>query len=1039
MKRILLAFTMLLCCLLMTTAQERRPIDNKHPMWLIHVDVWNKADPQKIINLIPTEVRPYVVMNLSLSCGYDIARGVHRMPQNAILTYRSWATVCQQNGMWFTCQPASGGHTHIMDNDLETFEYFFQKYPNFLGWNFAEQFWGFSEVNDKFSSSVHDRLLLFAKLIEMSHKYGGLLTVSFCGNIWSHPLNPVGMMRCCPELLEASKKYPENMLWLYKYTTSTCFYNNESVSFGPFVAGLAKNYGVRYDNCGWNGATSDLIGEGKCKYPTSAGIGTVMEQTCQNGGAVWDGPELIWTEDFQNLSDSKNSAGYTVRNWGRFPGFDNGWIDMFKRIIEGTMYIPSREEVVENTKVIIINDSKNSSHEEMFAAWNTLYDGLYKQTDPFNRNSGYWMDNYCYFKKTGRYRTIPITPMLNDELAKTIPLQVKKSQRNTVWPTNTAKVNAFNNLYPQISDGDLFVSRFKNQLVTYTPYTYLNAKTSATATIPLLYNTCESLTLTWDKLSSGLVREYGDSLCFYLNNYRSDTVLVRKDIIVVNGAKEKPTYTVRKHGAINASCTATWDEATGKYSLAVSHLGPVDICIKAVGNATDRSTDVIVPTPLEKPKQPEAYNGLVIHEAEDMDYINIKSCVTDPFNWYPNVYNHAGNGFVDMGTNKAGALKGTFKVKTRTYNIYGIRYTNPGNATTVQLQVGTTIVDLPIEKTAQNEWRNASSRFFSSSVNSTVTVKNNNGAPIYIDQVFCRPDGSEEESWNVTVREAEHGTAYASVETAPEGEKVTLEATPEKGYTFVGWEIIHGKVNIAEDGSFTMPNDNVTLVPVFQDENVVYQLDMTKTLSGNIPAGWQSAQGSNDIHEYPNTYTSGSRTMTGFPGDYRNALYWRTLYACYGNQKDYPLYLEPGDYTMTANVAAWKSAPAYKLAVKQVGSAKFLKTSASATCTPNANGDINTSDISTAKELSMDFTVSAAGNYEVRVNVGGGTGDEFLLCAFAVKKKIDPVAVTKTFVDEDSMGSVKIYDASGKILPVMQRGLNIIEFSDGTVKKLWIK
>ena len=28
-----------------------------------------------------------------------------------------------------------------------------------------------------------------------------------------------------------------------------------------------------------------------------------MEQTCVNGGAVWDGPELIWTEDFQNLSD----------------------------------------------------------------------------------------------------------------------------------------------------------------------------------------------------------------------------------------------------------------------------------------------------------------------------------------------------------------------------------------------------------------------------------------------------------------------------------------------------------------------------------------------------------------------------------------------------------------------------------------------------------------------------------------------------------------------------------------------------------------
>ena len=50
------------------TALERRPVDSKHPMWLIHIDVWNNADPQKIIDLIPEDVRPYVCFNLSLSC-----------------------------------------------------------------------------------------------------------------------------------------------------------------------------------------------------------------------------------------------------------------------------------------------------------------------------------------------------------------------------------------------------------------------------------------------------------------------------------------------------------------------------------------------------------------------------------------------------------------------------------------------------------------------------------------------------------------------------------------------------------------------------------------------------------------------------------------------------------------------------------------------------------------------------------------------------------------------------------------------------------
>ena len=47
-------------------AQQRRPIDSQHPLWFIHVDVWYQADPQKIIDLIPEEIRPYVCLNLSI-------------------------------------------------------------------------------------------------------------------------------------------------------------------------------------------------------------------------------------------------------------------------------------------------------------------------------------------------------------------------------------------------------------------------------------------------------------------------------------------------------------------------------------------------------------------------------------------------------------------------------------------------------------------------------------------------------------------------------------------------------------------------------------------------------------------------------------------------------------------------------------------------------------------------------------------------------------------------------------------------------------
>ena len=75
-------------------AQERRPIDNRHPLWLVHIDVWNAADPQKIIDLIPEDIKPYVCMKLSLSCGYDTKDNMYRMPRSAVRTYKSWASVC---------------------------------------------------------------------------------------------------------------------------------------------------------------------------------------------------------------------------------------------------------------------------------------------------------------------------------------------------------------------------------------------------------------------------------------------------------------------------------------------------------------------------------------------------------------------------------------------------------------------------------------------------------------------------------------------------------------------------------------------------------------------------------------------------------------------------------------------------------------------------------------------------------------------------------------------------------------------------------
>ena len=840
MKRLLIALSILICQLSFSSiaAQTRRPIDNEHPLWMIHIDVWNAADPQKIIDLVPDDIKPWVCMNLSLSCQYDKDNNVYKMPRSAVRTYKSWASVCQQNGLWFTCQPASGGRTHLQVDDLETFEYFFKRYPNFLGWNFAEQFWGFDD-NDMGSATQVGQIALFANLVKMSHEYGGFLTISFCGNIWSHGLSPVGMMKRNKQLLQACRDYPEAILWLYKYTQPWCFYNAESVTFSPFISGLAKNYGVRYDRCGWCGAMDQAVGQNKAKYPIAAGIGTTMEQCGINGGAVWDGPETIPDECFKEAGKS-TVDGYTRRNWTTYEGFRGAWIDMWRKVIDGTLYIPTRKEVVDSTRIVILANTNSGSDEDKYATWGTLFDGLYKQNDPTNKGDGQWMNNNCYFKSTGRYHTIPVCVELYDDLAKTIPVKLNRATAKSNWSTVAKKQKVFNEQYPVISEGDLFVSRAQNQLVTYMPYTYLNKKKTATGKVPLLYNTCDSLTLTLGMLGSGIVREYADHIDFYLNNFRTDTTTVVAETIVIKGATTEPSYTMKNGLLAKGSATAQWDAEAGIYTLTVKHMGGVDITINCAGSASNRISEGFpVAAPLPQPLQPASYHGEIIIEAENMDYKSVKEIkLVNPYvNFFPDIVEFAGNGFVDMGTNSSGTLRHQLNLKDGEEGEYqiSVRYSNSSKAGKMKATVNGKNTTLSIEKAGKNDWRKATFTATLKTGTNNFVLTNSGGVSMYIDQIIYTPADVEAEKYQIFVRKANYGSVTADVTEAVEGQTVTLNIEANKGYGLKELRVINGVnftkgTNISfetlDNGNtlltFTMPDDIVTLQPVFaKGENVV--------------------------------------------------------------------------------------------------------------------------------------------------------------------------------------------------------------------------
>ena len=1038
------------------TAQQRRPIDSQHPLWLIHIDVWNSADPQKIINLIPDDIKPYVCMNLSLSCQFDTKTSMYRMPRNAVRTYKSWATVCQQNGMWFSCQPASGGHTHIQDSDLETFEYFFKTYPNFLGWNYAEQFWAFGDAGDLSSMTAASRWALFANLVEMSHKYGGFLTVSWCGGDYHMSTNPMGELKADKNFLEACKKYPEAIVFLYKYTHASSFYNNESICWGPFISGLAKNYGVRYDNCGWNDTLSKLLGEnhGK-KYPGSAGIGTVMEQTCVNGGAVWDGPELIWREEcFLNQADT-NVDGYTRRNWAASPHFKGIWLEMWRRIIDGTMYIPTREEVVNKTKIVVINNL--TSGYESYTSWDDLYNGVYLQTDPFNQkkearhNYGQWYNNLCYFKSTGRYGAIPIVIDLYDDVAKQIPVQVKRSNYTTRWGSQTKKKADFDAQYPEVSKGDLYVNRYRNQLVTYTPYSYLNVKKTASASIPLQYNTCDSLNLEYAKLSSGVIREYADHIDFYFNNYRSDSLVQQVDKIVIYGVTSEPECKLTKPYIVNlsghnASLTGkSYDAENKTFSVNVQHMGAAILRIDCSGAATDRQTDIIPATALEKPKQPEAYRGPIIIEAEDMDRKSVTHRMTHSGWWAQEYSDFAGLGFIETQANTSSALRHTLKlseVAAGEYNIR-VRYCNSSKAGNIKATVNGTALTMDIEKVAINDWREAVVTATLKAGSNSLVLQNSGAIKMTIDQVIYEPVGTPKEKFNVKVREADFGTVVADVDSAAAGQTVHLTITPAEGYGIKALNIVNsifftqGKtIPVSKDAtevSFQMPDDNVTIQPVFYDKAAVYILDFTDVAAGALPEGWRTTDGS-DVRNYPTSNGSGPRTFTGLTGYQGKALYWRTTSAEYGRQSSYPLTLQPGSYQLVFAMAAWKGTPTYQARIIRSNGAA-VKASATITAKPDLNGN-GAGNISTAERQTLNFEVTTADNYIIQFKEIGSGMQEFLLAECRLR---DLNTTGISTVSAASRWPRGIYGPTGVHRQTLQTGLNIVVDADGNVKKVMVR
>ena len=669
-------------------AELRRPISPEQPMWLIHLDTWNYPDPERIIELIPDDILPYCVFNISLSASDNVCISGPNVCD-------SWLKACAAKNVWCTVQCASGGHSRFSDFDLTYYERYFNEYPNFIGWNFAEQFWGFGEED---TPTFPERLALFGEILKICNRYGGYLIVSFTQAEYSADMMPIAYMKRNAIVNEQLTNHPENFICCEKYTMKRGFFEIESNCLGAYLGGYAGQYGIRFDQCGW--ATSDEDAE---PFVTASGAIPIMEHVMLTGETVIDGPELIWQQDTKETNRISTTDGYSRRNWDFFSQFVNINIDEFRKILDGTVRILSREEVIDRTKICVINDLKNGNFDD-YTSPASMFHGLYRQDYDGTVNNPI-ATNIWWMKKTGRYPTFPQVYGLLDETAQKL-IGVKKSEYSKRWPTVDAKVAEFNKLFPQEYTGDIYAAHAENTWMTYNPYQYEHTNGTvhtsskrAKGNIPFLYNTSESISFDYAPYSMAVMKEFSDSILLYMTNYRTTSnggeYARQTDTVYIYGASEIPELTWKDRAKHTASKVVSQYE-NGVFKIAVTHNGPVELYIKSSGNAENRLTEW-TPANIQVPAAPPVYTGTRQYEGEFFDYKGGASITTNGY--YGSYKNYYGQGYMAMGTNSSAMVRDTIYVdKAGTYSI-GLRYMAPNNKVTVKTTIGTTSVNMALART----------------------------------------------------------------------------------------------------------------------------------------------------------------------------------------------------------------------------------------------------------------------------------------------------------------------------------------------------
>lgn len=369
-----------------------------------------------------------------------------------------------------------------------------------------------------------------------------------------------------------------------------------------------------------------------------------------------------------------------------FDQFQNDMIDMFRKVLDGTVRISSRQEVIDRTKVAVIQDVTTSDRktwehpsydDDLYSTYPTLFEGLYRMED--DGNLAY---NYNPFRCTGRYPTIPTVYSLTDDIAKSIQVKINQSEIPTRWKTIEDKQTEFNQLFAQESWGNFFAGRKENLWVTYNPNK--DGKTAGGYFMPK-YNTCRQVEVSYSEYGTGIIKEFSDHMDIYLNNFdEEDPTTLKTNTIKIYGASSAPTYTIKHRGVnqLRSNVSESWNN--GVYTLTVEHNGPVDIRINCSGNEKDRLTSYQEAS-YDPPAFPGEYTGPQQFEAEFFDVKNIDGIVSN--GCQSGITGFWGQGYLKFGKNAQASVKDTVTMKEAGTKTMTLRYSTKSEADISQVDL----------------------------------------------------------------------------------------------------------------------------------------------------------------------------------------------------------------------------------------------------------------------------------------------------------------------------------------------------------------